>query len=198
MATTALGGLRARLPKLKPWVTAAIVVGLVLVLYYGFQARKYLTDSGALAVSDSKIQVLDQAIREAIPERDAIEQEVEERTRLLDEWKSAFSVEGYPTTTDPLLAIVSATAQETGVALSSISLGKQVPEAEGRLQYQVQILYLEMTGETFGEIYRFISRLHEKIPALDVSDVSLSGFGGGRSANAGLRFYFAPELASQQ
>ncbi len=130
-----------------------------------------------------------------IPDLEALEEELKTRKERLAEWKTAFHIDGYPTTTDPLLAIVDVTAQENGIVLDTMKVLDQEVEVVDQLQYQIQSLDIDLGGQTHGDIYRFLSQLQMKLPAMEVSEISLGGFGVDEPATAVVRlsFYIASE-----
>jgi len=129
--------------------------------------------------------------------QEALETEVETRTRLMEQWAALFNYEGYPET-DGLLAIVFATALENRISLSSMNLGDDDVEAGEDLEYQTQTLILNLEAESHSDIFTFLSGLHRKVPAVRVERIDLGGFGDVPSAKVGLIFLIAPAPPSEE
>ena len=190
---TALARLRTRLPKVKRWVAIAVPVGALLVIYLGFQGLEYRSVSSDSEVTEAKIRNIGVATSEGIPDLEALEAELELRNELLDEWTGVFTIEGYPTTTDPLLEILTATAGETGVELKSVVLKPPEDVVIAQLRYQAHTVVISLGGETHFDIYNFARILHEKAPSVSAYNVNLAGFDGSPRAEMTLRFFLTPE-----
>ena len=197
----AVADLRGRLPTVRPWAVVAIVLAITLLLYYGYQTRRYLDSSGQTAKAESEIKKLAYEMVDPIPPVEEIEGELEMRSLLLEEWRSVFRYEGYPET-EPLLALVFDTAQETDINLSSmdvlnpeaLGVGEPAGQNEEKIDFQSQGLALRATGDKLSDIYSFLSELHHKMPSVDIYDIRLEGFSGSPSAEIVLLFYLlAPE-----
>ena len=200
----ALGPLREGLRKVKPWAAVATTLAVLLVGYSVLQARTYLTASDDLDAATVRLgqlaNVIDQ-LSEAAPDdveaaKAQREEVLETRQVVLQEWKDQLVVAGYPSTTDPLLAILFAVASESNVGLRSIALREPEflhPDEGAVFQYHVQPISLIVDAKSHGEIYRFLSQLHLENPSIRVEAISLTGFGGGDSAaEVILEFHLSP------
>ena len=188
----AIDALRERLYRVKPWVGIAIVVALGLAVFYGVEGTRYWMASRQLEPLESKILQIDQSIQDILPSSEAIELDLEERQLLFEEWTGVFTYDGYPDT-DKLLATVSGTAVEAVVNLTSIVIGDQASMNIDGLTYETLSLSLALTSKTHGDVFLFLSMLHQKLPIFDVSGIDLAGFGGEPSADMTLLFYLSPE-----
>lgn len=92
---TALAVLRDRLSSVKPWAAVAVLMAVALVSFYAYQGWRYWKSTEELAVSTSKIKGLDAEIAVPVPPLDRLEEEREERERLLEEWAHLFGYDVY-------------------------------------------------------------------------------------------------------
>ena len=200
----ALAPLRERLRKVKPWAAVAILLAVLLVAYSALQAQTYLTASDDLDAATvrlgqlaSVIDQLNQAVGgEVGPAKAERERERDSRKVILQEWKDQLFVPGFPTTTDPILGILFAVAQESNVGLTSMVVHEVDfldPEEEATYQFYVQPITLIVQAKTHTDIYRFLSRLQLEMPSVRVENIFLTGFSGGEpAANLGLEFHLSP------
>jgi hypothetical protein len=94
-----------------------------------------------------------------------------------------------------LIGIVSDTAWETQVDLPSIAAGDPGVETIGGLQYRTQALAITLLGDTEA-VYRFLSRLYEKVPVVSVPNISIANPSAEATAQVQLVSYLSPELTS--
>ena len=168
-----------------------------LLAYYGFQGRIYFLAFNDLDTSNSQISQFERQIAGTFPAHETLEEELGTRNGILREWTSVFSYEGYPKT-DGLLATIFATAQENGIRLSSLALGDSGSQVDELLEYQTQLVDINLSAASHGDIFSFLSELHQKIPSVRVVEITLVGFEGSPSAEALLLFYLAPEPPSEE
>ena len=187
----AIAALRERLYRVKPWIGIAVVVALGLAVFYGVQGIRYWMASQQLEPLKSRIIQIDHSLQDTLPSPEAIEDELEGRQSLFEEWTGVFTYDGYPDT-DQLLASVSVTAFEAGVYLTSIVIDDQASITMEGLTYETLSLSLALTSDTHGDVNLFLSMLHQKLPIFVVSGIDLAGFGGEPSANMTLLFYLSP------
>ena len=148
--TTALAGLRDRLPRVKRWVGAAIAIGVVLASYYGYQGWLYWNSTGKVESSTSRINELSQAIQAEIPDQAVLEEDVEREERLVEEWAGIFSVDSIEvtvtddsgtvtaTTSVPRLNIAGDVAQVLDLDISpGVEYGIRVEHIGGARHYQL-------------------------------------------------------------
>ena len=193
--TEAFAKLRRRLPKLERWVVIALVLGILLVAYSGFQGRTWWKDSQALAVSKEDLSRLQRCYIGEISPLQALEDELRARQRLQEDWESLFVYEGYPET-DHLMGIVLSTGNATGVTLKSMIL-KSLPKDAStvdfeELRYNIQTLALVATGDDHNDISQFLSQLYLTLPSLRVAEINMTGFAGKPQADMVLEFYLEP------
>ena len=176
-------------------LTSSSSIGIAISMAYFFVELILIQVNATVDLSDStdKIAKLRKQIDgNAILPKEPLEKELESRSSLYQEWADLFGYQGCPRT-DGLLATIFAAAQETGIRLSSMVLGDQDCEIGERLQYETQAIDITLRGDSHSDIFRFLSKLHAKIPSVEVLDINLAGFQGAASAEAVLLFYLAPE-----
>ena len=204
--TTAAAGWRERLnpavlreyaSRIRPWGAVAIVIALGLVGWASLLAIHGWEASQDLPPLRSKIDLVDLALADPVPSKEVLEAELKDRTRMLEEWATSFSFQGYPDT-DQLLSIIAATAQEAGANITTMVLGQQNTLTQGGVQFQTQSLKVTLNARTHANVFVFLSVLHQKLPIFEVRNTKLGGFGGNPSADIQLFFYLAPELSPEE
>ena len=89
------------------------------------------------------------------------------------------------------MATVASVTSAASVELMSMNPDTLRTEVLGELQYQVQTLAIAVRGETV-DLYSFLSSLHQQIPVMTASNISIGGFGGRPQAQLQLLFYLSP------
>ena len=89
------------------------------------------------------------------------------------------------------MAAVASVASAASVELTSMNPDTPRSEVLGELQYQVQTLAIAVRGET-ADLYSFLSLLHQQVPVVIASNISIGGFGGRPQAQLQLLFYLSP------
>ena len=155
--------LQLRLQKLNIWLIVAIAIAVVLLGYYGILATRYYRAYEEVPVLEHQTVRLTRAMRESLPEEQALKIALESEESYVDALKSLFS---YPQT-DDMMAIMSTTSQETSVTLLSLALGDAQPEIVDGILYQVQPITVTLQGES-DSISEFLHVLHQKVPAFGI------------------------------
>ena len=91
-----------------------------------------------------------------------------------------------------MLEAVASTAQESGVALISSSVGDVQTDTLGDMVYQVRPVGITLDGDVIN-LYRFLTRLQQEIPVVAASKVRLSNLDTSPSAQVQLLFFLSPE-----
>ena len=187
----ALLSMRRRFSKLKLWAAVAIPLVVVLAAVYGFLGYTYYIGSRALSTTESQIDTLRAGIRGEIPDFDKLQEELEHRQEMLQEWTKVFTYPGYP---DPqrLHAIVTETALEAGVNVTSLSSVETESTDDEHFVYQTPSLILEVASEVskdIYDIYDFLDLLREKTPYVQVEDIAFAHVTAIPSATIRLRFF---------
>ena len=112
--TPALARIGERLPRIKRWAAAALVVLLLVLAYSGYQGRLYYNATQELDASTAKIAVLDQETRTEFPPRESLQDDLAARKALMEEWASVFSLGGFKLTITDDGGVVSSTVKHLG------------------------------------------------------------------------------------
>ena len=180
--------LRQSMSRVQPWVVVAVILGVLLIGYYGVLGIRFAKASEERTVFASDIQRTSRALRRNVLQLAALEAELEPRERQLDELLEVFS---YPIT-DDLIAIVSSTADQTGVAVTSMQVGNFTVDIRESTKYLAQPMNVTVEGDT-EDLYIFLEALYERVPVTDVVSVGITNVDGSPSSQVTLRFFLSPE-----
>jgi outer membrane murein-binding lipoprotein Lpp len=183
--------LRLYLSKVKPWVGVAVLCSLVLAGFYTIQGMKYWQAWEESRTMASETQQIALKLDNEAPRLQQVAADLEAQQQKLAELQVLFD---YPDVGE-LMGIVSTTAWETQVDLPSIAAGDPGVEAIDGMQYRTQALTFTLQGDTEA-IYRFLSRLYEKVPVVSVTNLSIANPGADATAQVQLVFYLSPDLTS--
>ena len=123
----ALAVLRERLRKVKPWAAVTGALGVALLLYSAFQANRWQSANQDVDAYETDFELLQAEVREAGPSREALEQERDDRKRLLEQWASVFTQERYRVT-------ITDNSGETSTEVAHVNI---VGDAEGWLDLDI-------------------------------------------------------------
>jgi len=185
--------LQLRLQKLNLWLIVAIAIAVVLLGYYGTLATRYFQASEEVPSLEAQTLRLTRAMRESLPEEQALVTALESEESYVDALKSLFS---YPQT-DDLMAIMSTTSQETSVTLLSLALGDAQPDVVDGILYQVQPITVTLQGES-DSISEFLHVLHQKVPAFGILAIRMADLDDTPTAQIQFRAYLSPESISEK
>ena len=180
--------LRQSMSRVQPWVVVAVILGVLLVGYFGVLGLRYTKASESRTVFASDIQRISRSLRRNVLQLEALEAELEPRELQLEELIDQFS---YPIT-DDLIAIVSAAADQTGVAVTSMQVGNSNINIRESTRYETQPMTITLEGGT-EDLYEFLEVLYSQIPVTDVVNVRITNVDGSPSSQVGLRFFLSPE-----
>jgi hypothetical protein len=142
-------------------------------------------------VMTSEIQQITRKLNDGVPSLEQSVADLETQQQKLAELHGLFD---YPDV-GQLMGIVSATAWETQVDLPSIAAGDPGVKTIDGLQYRTQALSITLRGDSEA-IYRFLFRLHEKVPVVSVPNISIANPNANSTAQVQLVFYLSPDLTS--
>jgi hypothetical protein len=182
--------LRLYLAKIKPWAAVAVLCALVLAGYYSIQGWRYWQAWDESKAMTSETQQITRKLNNGAP-RLELATNLETQQQKIAELHGLFD---YPDV-GQLMGIVSDTAWETQVDLPSIAAGDPGVETIDGLQYRTQALAITLRGDTEA-VYRFLSRLYEKVPVVSVPNISIANPSAEATAQVQLVFYLSPELTS--
>ena len=187
-----LADLREQLAQVKPWVYVAVALGLVLFGYYAIQGTRVYNANGIPYVGpEGKSKTLQAAILEVQSELGAKAPKPEETRKKLDAQKEQLAelrqLFDYPVI-DDLVAIISATAQESNLDLLSVTNGDPQVKTLGDTVYAIRPMSVTLQGDT-PNFSVFLSLIHDQVPVTEVSGLRISGLSGAPTARIELAFY---------
>ena len=166
--------LRQLVSRVNPWVGAAVILAVVLLGYFLVQGWRYWQASGNVSSLNREILKLENSTRLMVLQGEQAEAEIEsqplEGQLTVEELESLFSHRS----AEYLMTIVAATALEAPVELTTINPAPPQIEVLGELQYRAQPIAIAVGGTT-DELFRFLSLLHENIPVVSVTDLTIGG-----------------------
>ena len=177
----------------RPWVVAAVVLAVVLAVYFAAQGYRYWQADRETSSARDDISRLERAARTQFGGTTEQEAQLVADLIRLDALHRLFD---YPAT-DSLVSIVSETARLTGIDLRSMSVGKAKVEPLGILQYQVQPIAISVTGPT-ANVQDFLATLHERVPVVAASSPSMANLDSDPMTQLTLRFFLSPELIPEE
>jgi len=183
--------LREVLYRVKPWVGVAVMLALVLLVFYLVQGWRYWQASGDISSLNRDIQKSEKTISLMSHGDESAKLDLEiqqaDGQRSLEELRGLFSYRS----TESIMATVASVASAASVELTSMYPAAPRTAVLGELQYQVQTLAIAVRGET-ADIYSFLSSLHQQVPVVTASNISIGGFSGRPQAQLQLLFYLSP------
>ncbi len=171
-----------------------MVAAFVLVIWFCVLAVEYWFASRHLDTTNAELDRLEVALAEPIKSVNAIEEAKAASEQDLVNWSGKFQYEGYPET-DYLLAIVSVTAQEASVGLSSMVVADEDEIVLEGVRYFTQQLRLIVIGPSHAAIYDFLDLLYMKLPFMSIANIELGGFTDSPTADITLVLYLDPQSA---
>lgn len=177
--------IQQRLPNVKPWVLIALVLGLLLMAYYLSTGFRYISMSGQLTSLREDVARVSASLNRvrAAKEPDGSGSLLEEVVQPVVGLRRLED--------DQLMAILYATAQDSGVSISLLSWGARATDADAEAAFVVQPITTTLQG-SYADVLQFLSQLGEEFPGLQVADIGMSGLQGTAGAQARLQFFLAP------
>ena len=139
----------------------------------------------------SQSQSIDASLNQGVPQTEAVEWGREVQERELTRLEGLF----YYPDIGRLMSTISRTAGENGVDLASIGAADPRLERLGDMEYQAQGMTLSVDAPT-EDLYRFLARLHDKVPVMGVPSITMISPGAESSAEIQLVFYLSPRPVS--
>ena len=188
--------LREQLAQVKPWIYVAVALGLVLFGYYAIQGTRFYNAYGIPYVgTDGKIKALRAEILEIQSELAAKEPKADEAKKKLDAKEEQLAESrqlfDYPVI-DDLVAIVSATAQESNLDLLSVTTGDPQFKTLGETLYAIRPMTITLTGDV-PNFSVFLSLMHDQVPVTEATALRIAGLVDAPTARIDLAFYLLPQ-----
>lgn len=181
--------IRRSLSGRRSWIALAAVIAVLIVGYYGILTARYLQASEERETLNTEITRINRALRGSSAQAAALELQLNPKISELNKIQDAFTYAN----SDALVGILSETADEIPLDLTSIAIGSSKPLIDGITQYQTQPMTITLKGTT-PEIYQFIDNLHGKVMVTSVSNLRMGNVSGeAASAQVGLEFFLSPE-----
>ena len=191
-----LARLRQQLARVKPWVYVAVALALLLSAFYAFQGMQYYNARGIPFVGPpGNIPLLTQektAIQQELakepPQLEALEAQLEQSRSKLDDLRVQFNSPA----TDDLVYLVSATAREFNLDLTTITTGDLKAETLSNTDYLIRPMSIALQGDPI-DFSRFLKSIHQKIPVTGVPEIRFPALQDNPTARLTLAFYLLPE-----
>ena len=196
-----LARLKQQMANVKPWVYVAVALALLLGAFYAFQGMKYYAAQGIpfigprgnIATLTQEKSSIDQELAKAPPELESLEAQLEQSRAQLDDLRVQFNFSA----TDDLVNVVSATARESDLDLTTITTGDLKAETLNKTNYIVRPMSIALQGEP-SNFSRFLKSIHQKIPVTGVGEIRFPALEDNPTARLTLSFYLLPEQVQEQ
>ena len=179
------------LPRVKPWVVLATLLGMGVFLYWAYLGVSYGATVGEAARLDNEVARL------AGPLAPAAGKASPGQAELAAERFNALAVSFKRYDSEALAGLVYDVAETSGVDVTSLVMSKASAKIEDGVLYQLQPLTLNLNGSN-DKVGRFLDEFHQRIPAIVVADARLSGSDAGSTAQMQLVLYVSPKAASNE
>ena len=191
-----LAELRKQLAQVKPWVYVAVALGLVLFGYYAIQGTRFYNAFGIPYVGpEGQTKTLQAKIKDIQSELGAKEPKAAEAKKKLDAQEEQLAelrqLFDYPVI-DDLVAIVSATAQESNLDLLSVTTGDPQVKTFGETVYAIRPMSVTLQGDT-SNFSVFLSLIHDQAPVTQARELRIGGLAHAPTARIDLAFYLLPQ-----
>jgi len=189
-----LADLKKYLTRVKLWAAAAAALTVALLAYYGVEGLQYWQATHQTQALNTQKVVLSRTLREGLRGQEVLAVELDEERDGMERLEKVF----HHPQTDELIGIVTQTARENQVTLSSVGAGKRDPVTRGEVQYQNQPMTIILEGES-QDVYRFFSALHQSLPMVNLASVRMSGGGEAPTqAHVQLGFLLSPQVVEEE
>lgn len=177
--------------QVKAWAVVAVLGAIVLLGWYGLHGYRYWEAWSGIQSMTSQSQSINASLNQGIPPMEAVEWGREVQEQELTRLQGLFN---YPDI-GQLMSTISRTAGENGVDLASIGAADPIPERLGDMEYVAQGMTLSVAAPP-EDLYRFLARLHGKVPVMGVPSITMINPGADASAEIQLVFYLSPRPVS--
>ena len=190
-----LDELKLRLPKVKLWLVVAVLSGLVLMGYYSLEGKQYWEAIQEAKETARQIELISNSMHKQDPQDVTdLPPTLQSRERDLDQLRAKFL---YPIT-DELMSILSTTAVEIELDLTSIAMGSATPEISEGILYDTQPVSIALKGSSEAT-YSFLYLLQTRVPAAEVTDIRMTSSADADTVSrVQLLVYLSPALAPDE
>ena len=196
-----LARLKRQMAKVKPWVYLAVVLALLLGAFYAFQGMQYyntqgipfVAPQGSIATLTQEKISIEQELAKEPPLLESLESQLEQSKLRLEDLRLQFK---FPAT-DDLLNVVSDTARESNLDLTTITTGDLKAETFNKTNYLVRPMSIALQGDPL-DFSLFLKSIHQKIPVTSVPALRFPALVANPTARLTLAFYLLPEPAQEQ
>ncbi len=191
-----LARLHRQVVKVKPWVYLAVALALLLGAFYAFQGMQYydaqgipfIGPPGNIATLTQEKSSIEQELAKEPPQLESLEAQLEQSKSQLEDLRVQFNFAA----TDDLVNVVSATARESDLDLTTITTGDLKAETLDKTNYLVRPMSIALQGEP-SNFSRFLKSIHQKIPVTGVPEIRFPALEDNPTARLTLSFYLLPE-----
>lgn len=191
-----LARFRQRLARVKPWVYVAVALALLLGAFYTFQGMQYykaqgipfVGPQGNIALLAQEKTSIQQELAKEPPQLKALEAQLEQSKSKLEDLRVQFN---FPAT-DDLVNLVSATARESNLDLTTITTGELKAETLSGTDFLIRPMSIALQGEP-TDFSQFLKSIHQKIPVTGVPEIRFPALEDNPTARLTLAFYLLPE-----
>lgn len=191
-----LARLRQQLARVKPWVYVAVALALLLGAFYTFQAMQYynaqglpiIGPEGEIASLNQEKTSIKQELTKDPPQLESLEAQIEQSRSRLEDLRIQFNFAA----TDDLVNVVSATALESDLDLTTITTGDLKAETLSKTDFLVRPMSLALQGDPTN-FSRFLKAIHQKIPVTGVPEIRFPALEDNPTARLTLAFYLLPD-----
>ena len=185
--------LAQRFAGVKPWMALAAAISLALLAYYTVQGVWYWQALGDTSSINRELRTLDRKINSLSQTPPGASVDLEVQQAKVQALEDLFDY----STTDDLLAVVSATARDSGLELRSIRSDVPRKEVLDDLEYEVRPVAIVTEG-TIANLSQFLSMLQQKIPVATAPKVRIAGLDNLPIAQVQLDFYLSPTAVPEK
>lgn len=180
--------------RIKPWVAAALVLGLALLGYYGVLGVRFLNYRSHEQTQTAETTMLSRSLRRATA-KDVEPLRVQlAAAQQEQEQASALYARDEP---EQMVRLVVDLARDAGVELGHISVGTPAKGMVSNVSYSVQPLEFLVSGD-LTHVISFFSKLHQRAPNANIVKVGFSGLQEKPVANVQISLYESPEFVVQK
>lgn len=179
---------------MKLWAAVAAALTVGLLTYYGVEGWQYWQADHQTQALNTQRVVLSRTLREELRGQEVLAAQLDEERGGMERLEQLF----HHPQTDELIGIVTQTARENQVTLSSIAAGERDLVTRGEVQYQNQPMTIILEGQS-QDIYRFFAALHQSLPMVSLASIRMSGGGEAPTqAHVQLDFLLSPQVVEEE